>query len=145
MRMVTIISHRGNISGPSANTENVPEHINNVIKHVLVVIDVWNVKNEWHLGTEEPTHMVDVEFLKHENLILRARNMGALSQLTETDLHYFAHQADDFTLTSKNQIWTFPTKEVTTNSIVMCGNMTQTRKYYRSDCYAICTDYCHGL
>ena len=61
------------------------------------------------------------------------------------DFHYFWHQEDDFTLTSKNYIWTYPGKPYTPKSIIVMPednlklfDFNQIKEY---DVYGVCTDY----
>ena len=138
-----IISHRGNLCGPEEN-DNVPSKIQEAAERFLVEIDVWHIKNQWFLGHDKPEHLVSFEFISHPNFIIHTKNLDALSSLINTDLHYFWHQADDFTLTSKNLIWTYPNKKVTPNSIIVCQTQEEVKKYKSTKVWGICTDYVLG-
>ena len=66
--------------------------------------------------------------------------------LDETlELHYFWHQEDNFTLTSKNYIWTYPGKTYTPKSIIVMPewnkNIDEFVDLRAYDCYGICSDY----
>ena len=52
-------------------------------------------------------------------------------------LDYFWHQEDDFTLTSKGFVWTFPGKEVGVKSVLVDLNGDNVDQ----ECYGICSDY----
>ncbi len=43
--------------------------------------------------------------------------------LKNKNIHCFWHQNDDFTLTSKNIIWTFPGKKLSLNSICVLPDL----------------------
>jgi glycerophosphoryl diester phosphodiesterase len=103
--------------------------------------------NEWYLGHDNPQYQIDIEFIKHDRLILHAKNLDALYELTIMNerLHYFWHENDDFTLTSRGIIWTYPNKEVTRNSIIVCATEEEVSTYKELDCFGICTDYIDSL
>ena len=55
------------------------------------------------------------DLLLTENLWIHCKNNRALYQLskhTTPKLNYFWHQKDDFTLTSRNNVWCYPNKEI---------------------------------
>ena len=113
-----IISHRGNLTGSNPEAENHPSYIQEALaKGVHVEVDVWFERGVWKLGHDCPQHDTNIGFLSHSKLFLHAKNLEALVALLPTDLHYFWHDKDDYTLTSKNMIWTFPEKRTTRSSI----------------------------
>jgi hypothetical protein len=136
-----IISHRGNLSGPNQQEENKMEYIDNALSLGYdVEIDLWYINDDFYLGHDEPTYKTNMEFISKSGLWIHAKNLEALYQLTKTDLHYFWHQNDDFTLTSKNFIWTYPNKETTNNSVIVTLE-NNLNKFLNLDIYGICTDY----
>ena len=53
-------------------------------------------------------------------------------------IHSFWHQKDDFVLTSKGFVWTYPNKSLYSNSVCVLPELG-----YKGDitkCYAICSD-----
>jgi len=132
-----IISHRGNINGADELTENNPENITNCIKRGLdVEIDVWHHDGSFYLGHDKPQYKINSDFLVNKKLWCHAKNIDALYQMNKnSNIHSFWHQQDDFTLTSRNFIWTYPGKPVTSQSIIVTNTPLQ------SSCYGICTDY----
>ena len=63
--------------------------------------------------------------------------------MVKTAFNYFWHQNDDYTLTSKNNIWSYPGKIYTNNNVIVMPEW-----YNRNwdtlkvvNCYGICTDY----
>ena len=136
------ISHRGSLNGPNPDQENKPEYIMNTLNQGCPVeIDVWRERGQWMLGHDFPEHATTMEFISNPDFYIHAKNLEALMSLTSTDLHYFWHEEDDFTLTSKNFIWTYPKKQVTGRSIVVCNQMQDIDAYLRTNAYGICTDY----
>lgn len=137
-----LISHRGNLSGPNEELENHPDYIMDAVKQGYAVeVDVWRDRGQWILGHDFPQYTTTLEFISHPEFYIHAKNLEALTFLTSTNLHYFWHQEDDFTLTSKNFIWTYPKKLVTSRSIVVCQSAQEVDSYLNSSAWGICTDY----
>ena len=75
-------------------------------------------------------------------LWIHCKNFDVLNYLIseQNNLNFFWHENDDYTLTSKNYIWTYPSKHFFENSVLV---------YLESDfkisenqkIYGICTDY----
>ena len=136
-----IISHRGNLFGPNPTEENKEEYILNAINlGYEVEIDVWFVNGMFYLGHDKPEYKTSIDFISQNGLWVHCKNLEALYELTKTDLHYFWHQNDDFTLTSKNIIWTYPNKETTNNSVIVTLE-NNLEKFLNLDIYGVCTDY----
>jgi len=117
-----MIAHRGLTDGPDVNLENRPQQIEATLeKGFDCEIDVWKVKDKWFLGHDRPDYEVDLEFLRQDGLWLHCKNLDAFLYFSEYGLEYnfFWHQEDDYTLTSRHYIWTYPGKELTRNSIAV--------------------------
>jgi hypothetical protein len=134
-----IISHRGNLNGPDNNKENSKEAIIDAMNHGFdVEIDVWNKNNNWYLGHDEPTYKIDQKFLENKKLWCHAKNLNALNlMLKNKKIHCFWHQNDDYTITSKGYIWTYPKKNVTDRSVIVL--ISKNNKLPKS--FGICTDF----
>jgi glycerophosphoryl diester phosphodiesterase len=134
-----IISHRGNLNGPNSITENSILAITAALdKGFDVEIDVWFKNGKWYLGHDKPTYSVDESFLKNKKLWCHAKNLDALNlMLKNNKIHCFWHQNDDFTLTSKKYIWTYPDKDTTSNSIIV---LIKKQKIPQKT-FGICTDF----
>ena len=134
-----IISHRGNLNGPNSITENSVLAINAALdKDFDVEIDVWFKNGKWYLGHDKPTYSVDESFLENKKLWCHAKNLDALNlMLKNNKIHCFWHQNDDFTLTSKNYIWTYPDKDTRDNSIIVLIKKQKIPK----KTFGICTDF----
>ena len=132
------ISHRGFINGVDEKIENNPINIAKLLEkniHVEVYVRYYN--DSFYLGHDDPKYKIDVNFLKHKNLWCHAKNFKTLDEIRKIDCHYFWHQEDDYTLTSKGFIWVYPGKPLIRNSIAV---LPEKFKQDLSICYGICTD-----
>tara|TARA_B100000287_G_scaffold334977_1_gene320353 strand:+ start:985 stop:1422 length:438 start_codon:yes stop_codon:yes gene_type:complete len=116
-----LISHRGNINGSIPERENEPLYIIEALeKSFDVEVDVWWKDDGFWLGHDEPQYQVKEEFLQNIKLWCHAKNIDALNQMIENGkIHCFFHQEDDVTLTSEGYLWTYPGKQLTSNSIAV--------------------------
>jgi hypothetical protein len=146
-----LIAHRGNITGPDFTQENSPEYIENALESGYdVEIDIRYDKktDSLFLGHDEPQYKVSLYWLagRMDNLWIHCKNIDALDFfVTSTGgFNYFWHQNDDFTLTSKKYIWTYPGKPYTPKSIIVMpenvyGLDIESLRAY--NCYGICSDF----
>jgi len=136
-----LIAHRGNINGPNKEKENHPNYINESTKLGYdVEIDVWFINSEWYLGHDNPEYQIKYNFLLDPKLWLHAKNGDAFYELLKNDaLNVFWHTNEDWILTSKKYIWTFPNKKLFKNSICVLPE----NGYFGdlSICSGICSDY----
>jgi hypothetical protein len=137
------ISHRGNIDGINTNMENNPKYINTAIGLGFdVEIDVWIVNDKIYLGHDEPQYNVQNSFLENEKIWCHAKNYEAFYyMLKNKNIHCFWHQEDDFTITSKNIIWSYPGKKLGDNSICVLPESVNYETQELKLCYGICSDY----
>lgn len=139
-----IISHRGNLFGPNASTENVPAKIMMVLSHGIdVEIDVWFSDAKWYLGHDKPTYEIPKSFILQKGLWCHAKNLAALYQMSLLKVeHYFWHENDSFTLTSSGKIWAYPGQALTLNSIAVMPELAiNINPEQLTICYGVCTDY----
>ena len=136
-----IISHRGNINGINQDLENNPEHIRNLLNsNIQVEIDVWLKNNTILLGHDKPQYIVNKEFLMQDGLWCHAKNLDILYFLLNNKVkNFFWHQEDDFTLTSSGYIWTYPNKDLTSNSIIV--DLDKNWRFKNYNCFAVCVDF----
>ena len=134
------IAHRGNTEGRKKDLENRPEYILQAIEEGFdAEVDVW-LYDGLDLGHDKPMYSIDIDFLLsyNERLWIHCKNLEALFYLTEfPELNCFWHQIDDFTLTSKKFIWTYPDKPVTSASVLVVENASE---YEGPECFGICSD-----
>jgi len=142
-----LISHRGNILGPDKLNENKPEYVIDAInKGYDVEVDVWLDKDQnIYLGHDSPLYLIDKNFiLKYiDRLWLHCKNIESLYMFIDKipEANFFWHQSDDFTLTSKNFIWTFPGKMITPFSIMVHKSIIPDGWEKDNGVYGICSDF----
>lgn len=147
-----LIAHRGNIDGPNQLKENNPEYIEFAISQGYdVEIDIrYDIFNEkFYLGHDDPQYVITPYWLAQnmDKLWFHCKNIEALYHFSEKTggFNYFWHQEDDFTLTSKNYIWTYPGKTYTSKSIIVMPECNTSVKMFDNlrvlNCYGICSDY----
>jgi hypothetical protein len=138
-----LIAHRGNINGPNPKKENHPDYINKAIESGYdVEIDVWLINNKWYLGHNSPEYEIKYNFLFDSRFWLHAKNGEAFDKLLNDknyNFNVFWHTTEDWVLTSKKYIWTYPNKILYLNSICVLPELG-----YNGDlnkCEGICTDF----
>jgi hypothetical protein len=109
------ISHRGNLTGSDLSLENDPKQIELVINLGFECeIDVWvnQRRNKIYLGHDKPVHEIKIDWLEYlsNSLWIHCKNYEAIDRFIGTDLNYFYHSTDDYTITSKGYIWAYPGK-----------------------------------
>ena len=151
-----LIAHRGNLNGPKPLEENNPEYIEIAIsKGFDVEIDIRydTFDNQFYLGHDNSQYVVTAYWLAQhmQKLWIHCKNIDALHHFaTKTGgYNYFWHQNDDFTLTSKNYIWTYPGKPYTSMSVIVMPEWNKNPNHLKElkvyNCYAICSDYVENL
>ena len=134
-----LISHRGNLTGKNINYENHPDYIQEAKqKGFNVEIDVWFKNNFFYLGHDEPQYEIKPSFLEDKILWCHAKNSDALNELSKLNCHYFWHDKDDYTITSKGYIWIYPNKPVLKNGICV---LPEKKSNEVIDCRGICSDF----
>ena len=134
-----LISHRGNINGIQKSKENDPNYINRAIEGGFdVEVDVRYNKGKFFLGHDYDQYEIDKNFLLSEKIWCHAKTTIALSALHQIGAHYFWHQEDDYTITSKGFIWTYPGKKLLPNSICV---LPEEANYIEINCLGICSDF----
>ena len=137
------IAHRGNLDGPNQLLENRPDYLNTALDLGYdVEVDVWFIDGKFFLGHDRPDYEIDIQYLLNPKIWAHAKNIAALHEMLKyRSINCFWHQEDDYTLTSKGIIWSYPGKETTGKSVcVMPEN-------FNFDCSFtsewICTDFVH--
>ena len=133
-----IISHRGNLNGSILEKENSPSYVIEAISSGFdVEVDVWWYRDGLWLGHDEPVWGLPETFLDEikDNAWLHCKNLKMVERLIGTDYHWFWHEDDKVTLTSKGHVWCFPEKEVTGGIMVDKGQKTN------KNILGICTDH----
>ncbi len=134
-----LISHRGNIEGPNKEKENNPDYILRALeKNFHVEIDIWVKQNQIFLGHDDPTYKVTLNFIKNNSIWCHAKNFEALLYLKENNCHFFWHQNDKYTITSKGYIWAYPGETISKDAICV---LPETFNWKVEPCAGICSDY----
>jgi hypothetical protein len=138
-----LIAHRGNLNGPQPDKENSPDYISKAIESGYnVEIDIWFIDDKWYLGHDNPTYEIKYHFLFDSRFWLHAKNGEAFDKLLNDknyNFNVFWHTTEDWVLTSKKYIWTYPNKILYLNSICVLPELG-----YNGDlnkCKGICTDF----
>ena len=137
-----LISHRGNHKAVDSKNENRPQQILHMLHQGYnIEIDVWFTKDRLYLGHDSPEYEVNLKFLQNDKLWCHAKNLAALEYMLLHNVHCFWHQKDDYTVTSRGYIWTYPEKPVCEKSIIVCKNSEDTKKYSKMNIAGVCSDY----
>lgn len=143
-----IISHRGNLNGPSPSIENSKDQLTACIDLGLdVEIDLWKINGNYFLGHDDAEKEISVEWLiKNKNYLwIHCKNLDCLESLSNnfSNLNFFWHEDDKYTLTNKGYIWAYPGNELSLNSICVMPewNDTELKSIQEIKCYGICTDF----
>lgn len=145
-----IIAHRGLQNGPNKEIENHP----GTIEHALalgfdVEADAWFRDGNWYLGHDEPQYLISESFLERDKIWVHCKTPETLYAATDR-MHYFFHNEDDLTLTSKGVVWVYPGKfigpwkravAVLPETVWDGKDFEFIAKYYKGSAYAICTDF----
>ena len=136
-----LISHRGNISGSNPERENHPEYIFEALQAGYdVEIDVWFENGKFMLGHDEPQFGITQDWLnkRDERLWIHCKNIEALELFNALrSYHYFWHEEDTLTLTSRGVVWAYPGKQPIKGSIAV---MPERGDDDLSKCIGICSD-----
>lgn len=103
------IAHRGNFSGELPEYENRISHLNHALTlGYWIECDIQMYNGELHFGHDEPQELVDFKILMHERTICHAKDIESLQVIHNLGAHYFWHETDKVTLTSRGYIWCYP-------------------------------------
>ena len=139
-----LISHRGNTNGRVESLENNPSYVDLAISNEYdVEVDVWCLEGVLYLGHDKPQNVTDIKWFSDRltKLWIHCKNIDSILyfQECEYEFNYFWHQEDDITLTSKNNIWTFPGKKLTNRSIAVLPESI--KDWELTECFGVCSDY----
>ena len=142
------IAHRGNVFGPNVELENSPDYIDKAISTGYdVEVDLWVKDNKFYLGHDYPKYEIDLNFINEICLQtwFHCKNKEALETIksASSEVNYFWHQTDDYTITSKGYFWTYPGKEVIDNSVILFPENIKEYLSISKEVYGICSDYIH--
>lgn len=137
-----LISHRGNINGPTPERENHPDYIDQAIALGYdVEIDLWSIEGVLFLGHDEPQYGISQHWLneRYDKLWIHCKNIEAVEWFNMIKgYNYFWHEKDTLTLTSFSHIWAYPGKQPIKNSIAV---MPEINNDSITVCKGVCSNY----
>jgi len=148
--LTLIISHRGNIHGPDLINENRPAQIDLVISLGFECeIDLRYDNKELFLGHDKSDYQIDYKWLldRSDYLWVHCKSFQTLNKLIAINsiLQFFWHQSDDYALTSRGYLWTFPGCNLGEKSIAVLPEKDESKKNWNDESlkksYGVCTDY----
>lgn len=136
-----LISHRGNVIGENKEWENHPNYIQLALDEGYdVEVDIWFKDNLWYLGHDSPQHIIEYSYLINPRFWIHCKNYDAMKQLIylNSDINFFYHSTDPYTLTSKGFIWAYPNQFGSYKTIAVLPELyhTDVTKFE-----GICSDY----
>jgi hypothetical protein len=152
--IMKIIAHRGNLDGPNPLRENSPDYIDEAIEAGFdVEIDLRHKDHQFYLGHDDPQYHIPMTWLvkRKDKLWIHCKDLESLDVISSSpvDFHYFWHENDRYTLTSKGIGWVlvgqFPFKK---SIVVLPETINYYDKYGESydrilNTMGICTDVCN--
>ena len=140
--MQFLISHRGNTSGKSL-LENSPDYIDNALeKGFDVEIDIRYIDNKLLLGHDKGQYPISLDWLneRKNKLWVHCKDKYSIEYLNSksSEIHFFFHEDDDLTITSKGFLWVFPGMQPVQNSIAV---MPELYNDNIKQCIGVCSDF----
>tara|TARA_B100001939_G_scaffold310511_1_gene292485 strand:- start:56 stop:493 length:438 start_codon:yes stop_codon:yes gene_type:complete len=137
-----LISHRGNISGKSL-LENSPDYIDNALeKGFDVEIDIRYIDNKLLLGHDKGQYPISLDWIneRKNKLWVHCKDKYSIEYLNSksSEIHFFFHEDDDLTITSKGFLWVFPGMQPVQNSIAV---MPELYNDNIKQCIGVCSDF----
>lgn len=148
------IAHRGNISTKFSDRENSPSYLDEAISAGFYVeIDLWGVQGKFWFGHDKPQHVVHYEYVQNiaHKSFFHCKNVEAIDLLSDfvQDAHYFVHDTDDYTITSKGLVWCYPGKTPPKRNaiIVLPETFVDGISFYlaKYNAVGVCSDYVNDL
>jgi len=140
-----LIAHRGNINGINPKDENHPDYLKKALDNGYdIETDVWIIEGIYYLGHDKPQYKTDLSFLEDTRIWCHCKNLDALLVLKNNPkINCFWHENDCFTLTTKGYIWTYPGKELTSQSICVMPEWNNFSDFKEKtlNIYGICSDF----
>ena len=119
-----IIAHRGNLSGAEPEKENTLVRIKECISYGFdVEIDLRLIHKDFVLGHDKPEEIIELSEIIDlaDKLWIHCKNVEVLEEFISQNygkqLNFFWHDKDNYTLTSKGYIWSYPKSYLTSNCI----------------------------
>lgn len=101
-----------------------------------VEVDAW-YQDGWFLGHDKPIYPVGPLFLGTPGVWVHCKNYAALQHGLEDGLHCFYHTDEDYVLTSRGYIWSYPGQPGGERTICVLPELGQSPQGFAG----ICSDY----
>lgn len=138
-----LIAHRGNLTGPDPQNENNPTYLDRALGLGFdVEVDLWCHSGRLALGHDAPEYDVTMDWLdeRASHLWVHCKNVEAIEMVLNSRLNYFYHDTDDYTLTSRGFIWTFPGRAIGSQKFVLV-DLERQNPAGRARAAGYCGDY----
>ena len=143
-----LIAHRGNTFGSKPELENKPDYLQAALDSGFEIeADVWFISGSFYLGHDKPEYKTSVDFLTRDGIWCHAKNSEAIFQMSQdNNFHYFWHEEDRHTITSRGIIWNYPTSLSTAyNSVcVMPENNNNISSFIVKNKW-VCSDFVQSI
>jgi hypothetical protein len=107
------IAHRGNISGINIARENKIDYLQEALDAgYWVECDIQYTDDGLYLGHDEPQEYAPINLMRHSRVICHAKDLDSVILLDRIGAHYFWHESDRITLTSKGYMWCYPGEHI---------------------------------
>jgi len=144
-----LISHRGNLNGPSRSTENSPKQIDVCIDLGYdVEIDIRFCGDRFYLGHDFAENPVDRRWLENraDRLWVHCKDACSLDLLSNSYLNCFWHDKDDYTVTTCGYVWAYPGKRIISNCVLCLPENVKpvddsTWDWKNNASFAVCSDF----
>lgn len=143
-----LIAHRGNIKGRIVESENNPKYIDEaIVCGYDVEIDLRVFSGELHLGHYNYDYKINNDWLQERwhKLWIHCKNEDSVnwiikynSQKSYQSLHWFWHEKDTLTLTSKGIPWVYPGNQPIIGSVSVLPELHNDNV---TMCSGICSDF----
>jgi hypothetical protein len=136
-----LISHRGNLEGSIKEMENHPNYIDKALSLGFdAEIDIHVTNQDIYLGHDSGQYLINLNWLfeRRDMIWIHCKNIQAIELMYNSDLHFFWHQNDTLTVTSKKFIWAFPGNQPIENSVAV---MPEIYDDNINSCIGICSDF----
>ena len=141
MAELKLIAHRGNINGPDPR-ENTYNYMYNAWGAGYdIEVDLHGHRGLLYFGHDEPGEVANTNFIQQEGVWCHAKNLEAVELLERMRVHYFWHQTDDITITSKGYYWCYPGIMYKNNKSIWLDFGDHTFPDDLSGIHGICSDY----
>ena len=156
MDRLKLISHRGNLTGRNPNEENSLSYMEDAIALGFdVELDLRVIEGKLYTGHDYPQYPIYSEwiFKYSESLWIHCKNYEAFKYASRhTNLNYFWHENDKYTITSKGYIWAHVNSNIRDLDAILVlpertmhmNNSEKVRKL-TLDVRGICSDYIRSI